>query len=548
MPEQQITRERRLANERALYRYSQAFERGDIETIATILQEASHNDELERMIYAMHDLDQPAERLPASSVSNTPESFSPQPVLPSSLKRPRGQHLRRRFQMLAAILVVAALIAGSVLLFTSRHPAPASGNHTGTPSPTKAAVAAQGMVILLFTNGDIQAVRGGTGQRVWSYATGQRGLGDPNEASYRGLIVQNQAVYVLAKNHIFVLSEKTGRLLWQKKLPTPPGNVTPDASQIVLDGDILYASLQSEPRSVVYAMSASDGKILWQASSTDVNPPLLTASNGIAYVALQNAAATQTVMQARRGSDGHVLWSYTSPGVITYATVANKVLYVYAFPGAVPYNCCSKMNKRFLAFKTSNGDLIWSRNVNYGNYTANIAYAQGVLIVSDGYAQICAHNASNGALLWCVPKQANFNGDSGPTIASYLVGPDKLYLALVTQHSTPLSPTQIAEYCHNKQSCIDSAQKDHMSNVDESLQIEALNLQNGQPYWTTSPLAYDMRNSFLALGLVQLQQNTLLIGSGTPLLTALNSSDGHQLWHLNGQAQQTEIVSIVATA
>lgn len=449
--------------------------------------------------------------------------------------------------MLAAILIVAALITGSILLFTSRHPAPASGSHTKTPLPTQA-VAAQGMVILLFTNGDIQAVRGGTGQRVWNYSTGQHDLGDPNErAGYRGLIVQNQTVYVLAKNHIFVLSEKNGQLLWQKKLPTPPGNVTPDESQIVFDGDILYASLESEPQSVVYAMRASDGKILWQASSTDVNPPLLTASNGIAYVALQNAAQTQTVMQARRGSDGHVLWNYTSPGVISYATVANQVLYVYAFPGAVPYNCCSKMNKRLLAFKTGNGALIWSRDVNYGNYTANIVYAQGVLIVSDGYAQICAHSASNGARLWCVPKQANYNGDSGPTMASYLVGPDRLYLALVTQHVTPLSPTQIAEYCKNKQSCIDSAQKGHMSNVDASLQIEALNLQTGQSQWA-SPLTYDMRDLFLPLGLAQLQQNTLLVSSGTPLLTALNSGSGHQLWHLNGQVQQAELLAVVATA
>jgi outer membrane protein assembly factor BamB len=401
------------------------------------------------------------------------------------------------------------------------------------------------MVILLFTNGDVQAVRGGTGQRVWSYTTGQNGLGDPNLPSYRGLIVQNQAVYVMAKNHIVVLNEKTGELLWQKKLPVQLESITPNESQLLLDGSILYVSIESTPQSVAYALRASDGQILWQVTSTDVNPPLLTASNGIAYVAIQNAAMTQTTMQARRGSDGQILWSYLSPGAISFATVANRVLYIYAFPGAVP-DCCTKLNKRLLAVKASNGDLIWSHDVNYGNYTTNIAYAQGVLIVSDGYMQICAHSASNGALLWCVPKHVDLNGTSSVSIASYLVGPDNLYVALITQHSTPLSPTEIAAYCQQKQSCIDSAQKGHMSNVQASLQIEALDFQHGEPQWT-STFAYDMRDSFLALYLVQLQQNTLLVSSDLPLLTALDSSSGHTLWQINGSVPQSFVLQIAGT-
>ena len=550
MFEQRKTRERCLANERALYRYNRALERGDIETIALLLQEASQNEELERMIYAMHELDQPVEQSPAfASEHHIPVTYPLEPVLRSNPEHStRQQWARLRFQTLAAVLVVAALIAGSVLLFTSRHLAPAPGSLASTPSPTKAVVVAQGMVILLFTNGDVQAVRGGTGQSVWSYATGQNGLGDPNLPAYRGLIVQNQAVYVMAKNHIVVLNEKTGGLLWQKKLPAQLENITPNESQMLLDGSILYVSLESTPQSVAYALRASDGQILWQVASTDVNPPLLTASNGIAYVAIQNAAMTQTTMQARRGSDGHVLWSYTSPGAISFATAANQVLYVYAFPGAVPYNCCTKLDKRLLAFKTSNGDLIWSRDVHYGNYIANIAYAQGVLIVSDSYAQICAHSTSNGALLWCVPKQADFSGSSGVGIASYLVGPDKLYVALVTQRSIPLSPTEIVAYCHQQQSCIDSAQKNHMSNVQSSLQIESLDLQSGQPQWTNNRLAYpDTLDASLSLGLVQLQQGTLLVSTGSVLVTALDTNSGHKLWQINGSAPQSSVLQIAGT-
>lgn len=545
MSEQYSTRERRLANERALYRYSRAFERGDIETIAMILQEASQNEELERMIFAMHELEQPAEQQPALvSKHHTLATLPLEPVLRSNPENStRRQRVRRRVQMLAAVLVVAALIASSVLLFTSRHPSPAPGSHVGTASATKAVVAAQGMVIALFTNGDIQAMRGGTGQRVWSYATGQGGLGDPNMLTYRGLIVQNQVVYVMEKNHVFVLNEKTSQLLWQKTLPAQYWSITPNDSQILLDGGILYVSLESTPQSMMYALRASDGQILWQATSTDVNPPLLTTSNGIAYVAIQNAAMTQTTLQARRGSDGHVLWSYISPGVISFATVANQVLYVYAFPGAVPPGD-SKLDKRLLAFKTSNGDLTWSRDVHYGNYTTNIAYAQGVLIVSDGHLQICAYRASSGAPLWCVPKQPDYNGTSGVSIATYLVGPDKLYVAFVIQHSIPFSPTEVATYCQHKQSCIDS-ERNHMFHTQTSLQIEALNMQSGQPLWTNNRLAYpDTLEASVSLGLVQPQQGTLLVATGSVQITALDTASGQKLWQINGSEPRSSVLQI----
>jgi outer membrane protein assembly factor BamB len=238
-----------------------------------------------------------------------------------------------------------------------------------------------------------------------------------------------------------------------------------------------------------------------------VNPPLVTANNGVAYMAIQNAAMTQTILEARRGSDGHVLWSYLSPGMISFGTVANKVLYIYAFPGAVPPGD-SKLDKRLLAFKTSNGDAIWSRDVHYGNYSTNIVYAQGMLVVDDG-GQLCVHNASNGALLWCIQ-------DPSVSVSSYLVGPDKLYVAYFTQKGIPL-------------------------------QIEALDLQHGQPQWTSNEVAYNDKYLFLALGLVQLQQNTLLVGGGSPLLTALDTSNGHMLWHINGSSPAS-VLQIVATA
>ncbi len=50
MTEQQATRQRRLDREKAAYRYTTALDNGDIDTIATVLQQAERDPELEQMI------------------------------------------------------------------------------------------------------------------------------------------------------------------------------------------------------------------------------------------------------------------------------------------------------------------------------------------------------------------------------------------------------------------------------------------------------------------------------------------------------------------
>src|SRR5258708_34856556 len=177
MSERQTTRERRLSNERALYRYTRAFERGDSVIIEVFCLEASQNDELEDMIYEMHHLYQQEDQLenqlqeqnfPALQENHNQEVNIPGQLLPiSHTRRPRWQRVRLTLQTLAAVLVVAVLIIGSVLLFTSHSYSPGTGSHP------KSAVAAQGMVIVLLGDGSIHAYRGGTGGSVWSYPTHQ---------------------------------------------------------------------------------------------------------------------------------------------------------------------------------------------------------------------------------------------------------------------------------------------------------------------------------------------------------------------------------------
>ena len=55
MSEKQFDNRERLAREKALYLYANALERGDFATIETILEQATHDAELEQMIFELHE-------------------------------------------------------------------------------------------------------------------------------------------------------------------------------------------------------------------------------------------------------------------------------------------------------------------------------------------------------------------------------------------------------------------------------------------------------------------------------------------------------------
>lgn len=514
MPKQPLTRQRRLANERALYRYQQALVRGDIETIATILQAASQDAELEQMLYILHNSEQLEEPLPITIYPHQQDQhpkFTSFPLLRlhSRTKHPvRQQHAHPRLQTLVAVLMVLALLVSFTALYSN----------AALPIATQTVATSQGMVILLFADGHIQAVRGVTGQSVWSYATGLT----IDQSVNNRLSVQNHVVYVMATNnlvtavnHLYALNEETGNLLWQKILPVQLANSIPNTSRLNVDAGIIYMSIQGNTQNVLYALAADDGHLLWQAANgISSNAPFLTANSGIAYLALQNTTSSQATIEARRGSNGSILWKYQITGDTWLATVTNQVLYVaYAYSSFVsPLD--TKSNQHLLALQVSNGGLIWSQYLSFDNPLTGLAYGQGTLVIG-AIPQLCAYSASNGDMFWCNGASNNSSPSVVSSVGRYLPGPDKLYTAYATTQSGVL--------------------------------IQALNFQTAQPLWGNAFAYSKSEYPFLPFSFVQLQQNTLLVGGGSPLVTALDANNGHVLWHINGSAPPA-VVQVVATA
>src|SRR5258708_39542510 len=89
MTEHQAIRQRRLDREKAAYRYTTALDQGDIDTIATVLQQAERDPELEQMILEIHEAytagDGPAStpievEIPSFSLRSLPRSARPKTV------------------------------------------------------------------------------------------------------------------------------------------------------------------------------------------------------------------------------------------------------------------------------------------------------------------------------------------------------------------------------------------------------------------------------------------------------------------------------------
>ena len=130
MTEQQATRLQRLAREKTAYRYTTALDNGDLDTIATILQQAERDSELEQMILEIHGAYAAEDGLVSAPIEVEISPFSlpslpPVPTLPpsSTLPPPARRHRLRLgilARTLAAVLVVGALVGSFLILFAPR--------------------------------------------------------------------------------------------------------------------------------------------------------------------------------------------------------------------------------------------------------------------------------------------------------------------------------------------------------------------------------------------------------------------------------------------
>lgn len=440
----------------ALYRYIKALEQGDSEAVMLVLSEAEQDQVLEQMILEMNtvyqEIDQTAPsaqeatqayqqwlaplmdtslscpapqngiytpytrplpiNVPYQQIEDKLNTMEKQTAVSthdeptsrgSSLRHPAPwQRLSRIINTLAAVLIACALIGGTLLLLVSRHQ-PGSG--LATPNTQKQSTSAipHTLVVVATSDGIVYGVRPDNGQQLWKFTAPklQEGPGSGNV-----VLVQGQVVYALLNSQIYALHASDGMLIWHQNLFLP--NSQQDSYDTLLfDQNMLYVSGivfdNNIPSGHLDALHASDGTIAW--TYTGYDSPLLATHNGIVYVTKGDETLTGSIVQALHGADGTLIWTKHIPEPIS-ATADDAGIYIYlAHDLTSDPNGFHKEDKTIIALNAQDGTQRWSTPIMADD--AKVLIMDQNLLFLRETNQLCAYQASNGHLTWCVPLEAD---------------------------------------------------------------------------------------------------------------------------------------------
>jgi len=223
-------------------------------------------------------------------------------------------------------------------------------------------------------------------------------------------------VYASLDNNFEASQATTGTVLWRTKL-----DGSPFYAPFIVNNGILYlvatnisyesasapvhdegyalqlytvaASLQKtmpekKATSSVYALRASDGRVLWHYKGNNTNgwPQSMTVVGGTVYATTSNSSS-EGYTYALQASTGALLWNYAAGSQVYAMAVGNGLVYASVNGGLL------------VALRANNGSVLWCYQSDGSNF--------GSPIIDDGSVYIGADNgityalqATTGALRW----------------------------------------------------------------------------------------------------------------------------------------------------
>jgi outer membrane protein assembly factor BamB len=276
--------------------------------------------------------------------------------------------------------------------------------------------------------GNVYALRASNGRLLWHYEA---------SASVNSTTVIDGVAYVTSQDGMLTaLRTIDGRQLWQRDLGS--GNLgmmwepvqalngvlyvaatkmsAPTASrsgpgllpQALAMGSLLWGNFQAvqagqtiphkEGVSALYAIRASDGKLLWHFTMNNGKDGMvgwLSVEEGVVYASVMDASTPDTStghIYALRSTNGSVLWQYddknTSP---SGAVLNNGVIYASAYS--------QDRNDVVYALRARDGSLLWRHGMGLPIYNAPVLNGAMVYVgTADG--SVYALRADNGAVKW----------------------------------------------------------------------------------------------------------------------------------------------------
>jgi len=216
--------------------------------------------------------------------------------------------------------------------------------------------------------------------------------------------VVDGVVYVSTSAGVtYALNGSTGTLLWRS---TTKG--TTYEPPVVAHGIVYVNTHPSELVSFIYALQATDGKLLW--SHVGENQfSVAQVANDIVYEASVDG------ITAARANDGSTLWSYAAkgrdaPSVYGIRWVSDGVVYGSVFPYS-NYGPSGSTTTLF-ALRERDGSLLWSQTGSLLTENLHVIYS------ADGNT-LCAMQTGDGKQRWCRvigPENTSLQTLDGPAV------------------------------------------------------------------------------------------------------------------------------------
>jgi len=253
--------------------------------------------------------------------------------------------------------------------------------HNASPSLP---IAAQTEVYFSASNGYVYALHATDGTLLWQRQVHHEFPSPP--------IIANGSLYVATHNAVFALQAADGSLQWQQSVP----DIRPIRPATA--GDRIYIRLRDGS---VSTMDGRSGSLLWRTPGSGDRLSALVTTPDVVYLAVLGEG-----LSALRASDGSPLWHLP----IRYASlqdplIDNGVLYLNA-------------DDHLQARRGSDGSLLWSQRARGGHRSLATMYnllftSQG----SDSTAEVSALHTSDGSLVWRWQHAFNQGGVTTPVVA-----------------------------------------------------------------------------------------------------------------------------------
>ena len=231
--------------------------------------------------------------------------------------------------------------------------------------------------LLFITNKDaaLFAVDKDTGDVRWKRALGFRAASSPAAAG--GLLVATTKERDKGSEggSVVAVSQKTGRTVWQRNLPS-----WSESSPVIADGTVYLGSQDG----TVYALRLGDGKVKWTYDAPGPVKSGLALANGKLFF-----GAYGGTVHAVRAKDGSEVWSVSTSGDDFglgsgdfYSTPA------VAFGRVYIGNTDAKM----YSFSTEDGELAWTKT------TGDAVYSSPAVADVDGLGPTVIFGSNDGTL------------------------------------------------------------------------------------------------------------------------------------------------------